>query len=228
MGSMASRGHLDFNTGYLHDTPRHEFLTLVINHTEIIVAMVLVSAVAMPVGIVVNYKLFNNVTNEKHLEKGKVIQRIMATYAVIQSIGWPTVISVNFLITIDRMSYNTIPAWLLPYASEVVRFLFVCLRIYVALNSLIIATCRYCFIIHDVKAVQYGIRKIRRILVCLSFAVPLVLSILWCMFLDAPLFRSFLDVLDTLDETRCFVGNNEYKDFYNANNCSETPNQHYI
>ena len=64
MGSMESRGHLDLNTGYLQNTSRHEFLTVAINHTEIIVAMFLVSAVAMPVGIVVNYKLFNNVTNE--------------------------------------------------------------------------------------------------------------------------------------------------------------------
>ena len=38
----------------------------------------------MPIGIIVNRKLYHNIKNEVHRENGKVIQRILKTYSLVQ------------------------------------------------------------------------------------------------------------------------------------------------
>ena len=53
-------------------------------------------------GIVVNKKLYQNVRNEEHLEKGKIIQRIMKTHSLVQCITWPVLISAAFFMKINK------------------------------------------------------------------------------------------------------------------------------
>ena len=62
---------------------------MVLKHTEIIkmwlfiIHTVLVMAL-MPIAIFLNKKLYHNLKNEKRRENGKVIQRILKTYSIVQ------------------------------------------------------------------------------------------------------------------------------------------------
>ena len=64
------------------------------------------------------------------------------------------------------------------YTVFVAKFLFVVFRLHIAFNSCIIAVSRYIFIVYDVNVSDFGIEKVRRILILASIVVPLVLSIL--------------------------------------------------
>ena len=43
------------------------------------------------IGITIGRKFYQNVQKEDHQERGKVIQRIMKTYAMVQCIMWPVI-----------------------------------------------------------------------------------------------------------------------------------------
>ena len=161
----------------------------------------------IPVGTIVNYKLFKNVKKEEKGEKGKVIQKIMKTYTIIQTVGWPFISCVVIVLSIENMSYRVIDPWLHLYLLDTLRVLGTCLRMYVGFNSLIVSVCRYCFIVHDAKVSKYGIEKTGKILICLSFCVPLVTSILWCTFVNGA------DVLAPMSEYKQIPAflNNSYK-----------------
>ena len=50
----------------------------------ILISHIVVFITVMPLGIFIHRKLYNNINNEKHRESGKVIQRILKTYSIIQ------------------------------------------------------------------------------------------------------------------------------------------------
>ena len=50
------------------------------------------------VGIIVGMKFYKNVSKEDHQENGKLIQRIIKTYAIVQCITWPSIMA--FALTI--------------------------------------------------------------------------------------------------------------------------------
>ena len=52
--------------------------------------------ILIPLIITVNKTLYKNLSQEKRQEKGKVIQRILKTYALIQCAGWPCML-VSFI-----------------------------------------------------------------------------------------------------------------------------------
>ena len=49
-------------------------------------------------GMTVCKKLYDKVRNEDHQERGKVIQRIMKTYAMAQLLSWPKMLKLNLKI----------------------------------------------------------------------------------------------------------------------------------
>ena len=93
----------------------------------------------------------------------------------------------------DSLTFHIISPWLIPYALEFLRFLVVGRRIYLGFNSLIIAICRYCFVVYDEQISQYGIAEARKVLICLSVAVPFMISIVICMFMEPSAMWSFLE-----------------------------------
>ena len=58
------------------------------------------------VGVILNTKLYKNVKNETRQEKGKVIQRIMKTYAIVQTIAWPCIVWGNVLLGVNRSVFS--------------------------------------------------------------------------------------------------------------------------
>ena len=128
-------------------------------------------------GIIVNLKLYNNIKNEEHHEKGKVIQRILKTYSLFQC---TLPILCHFLI-LPKLTIETLehlePMFKF-FLLHLRRFLLPLYVFYTATNSLIIAICRYIFIVFDKKANQFGIRKLKYFFIGSSVGLPFVLVLL--------------------------------------------------
>ena len=146
-------------------------LSLVISINLIIVFLLIV-------GVIVGIRLYKNIKNEKHQEQGKVIQRIMKTYTIIQCVAWPLIMICMALLRINRVLIKFLTPSLERYAICTLRSVFGLLRNYIGFNSLIIAICRYCFIVFDETTSTIGIYKARKVLVCGSFAIPLLVTVI--------------------------------------------------
>ena len=130
------------------------------------------------VGIVVGRKLYNNVKNEDHQEKGKVIQRIMKTYSMAQCIAWPCIMSLTWLLSLNKTVLTVIEPALIRHAIAVLRFLYTLFRGYVGFNSLIIAISRYSFIVWENQVFRFGIGRARYLFVASSMGIPVLLAFL--------------------------------------------------
>ena len=117
-------------------------------------------------GILVNRKFYKNVKQETHREKGKVIQRIMMTYAIVQAVGWPSIIWINILLRIDQVVFIIIPPCVYLFSMHAIRLLSIMLRMYVCFNSLVVAICRYLFIVWDEMISNFGLILIHKIRSC--------------------------------------------------------------
>ena len=130
------------------------------------------------IGIIVQKMLYTNIKDEEHREKGKVIQRIIKTYSIVQCIGWPLYFIVSSILFIDNPILDSIDSSWLPYLLHFIKFFSALLRDYVSFNSFIIAVCRYLFIVFDKGSEQIGIGKLRSMFIASSVGVPMFLSIL--------------------------------------------------
>ena len=144
-----------------------------------IISYALCYLVIIPLGLVIGWKLYSNIKNEEHKEKGKVIQRIMKNYCLVQCGVWP--LSTVMFGIIKFTSFSTFV-----YNHQALMILIVsCLRSllrlnlgYVGFNSFVIATCRYVFIMHTTHDEYTSIRKIRKFFVVTSVIVPITLWVL--------------------------------------------------
>ena len=135
--------------------------------------------ILVPLIITVNKKLYKNLTQEKRQEKGKVIQRILKTYALIQCAGWPCI-----LVTFVTLRIST-PV-LVVHHSDLVRclvggyrFIVALIRDYVQFNSLIVAICRYTFIVCNTALAGVKIEKIRRFYIICSIIIPIITTVMY-------------------------------------------------
>ena len=118
-----------------------------------------------------------NIKVEDHKEKGKVIQKIMKTYAIVQCFSWPLLmIWYGFLHVNTEM--QIIPRQFLRYIFSITRYLTSLNTDYVSFNSLIIAMCRYTFVVFETNAEGFGIDKLKNILICSSVGIPIFRSVL--------------------------------------------------
>ena len=141
------------------------------------------SVIIIPLGIKIHKKLYRNIKNEEHLEKGKVIQRIIKTYSIVQCFLWPLclILSTPFL---DHNILNNFTSEQKFYLIQISRFISTFLRHYAGFHSLIVALCRYVFIVFDAKADKIGIKKLRSFFINCSIELPLFITI--CEFLFYP------------------------------------------
>ena len=145
-------------------------------NTAEIISYTLFCLFIVPLGLAICRKLYIDTRNEEHKEKGKVIQRIMKNYCLVQCGVWP-LITVMFGI-IKFTSFST-----MVYNHQSLMIIIVsCLRSllrlnlgYVGFNSFAIVTCRYVFIMHITHDEYTSIRKIRKFFLVISFIVPLIL-----------------------------------------------------
>jgi len=142
----------------------------------VLILYILLLVIVIPLIIFVNKKLYWNIKNEEHLEKGKVIQYLIKTYALVQCIAWPCIVILWGLIRlIGIYSQNS------PFSGIVstLRFLSILLRDYLQFHSLVVATLRYIFIVYDSEATKFGIQRIRAFFISASFAVPFLATFLY-------------------------------------------------
>lgn len=125
----------------------------------------------MPLTVAVNKKLYITIKNEEHLEKGKVIQAIIKTYALVQCIAWPCICGIYIIG--KEVIIKVSPPWN-QYITASSIFMYSLLRNFVACHSLIIAVCRYTFIILEIQADKIGICKLRSFFISSTVVLPLV------------------------------------------------------
>ena len=130
-------------------------------------------------GISINNKLYKNVRNEEHLEKGKIIQRIMKTHSLVQCIAWPCLIVMAFILKINKhLRLDIIPRSSAGYIIGFIRFLSTLNGCYGGFNSLIMAISRYVCVVHSNFVDNYGVKKVRKYLIGSSIGIPFLLALL--------------------------------------------------
>ena len=129
-------------------------------------------------GCIIGKKLYNNVRDEVHQERGKVIQRLMKTYSFIQCVGWPFMMVMGWLLYVNKTGLTVVQPFLTQYIIITMRFVYMVFRFYIGFNSLIIASCRYCFIVLETHVINFGFDRTRRIFLSSSIGIPILLAVI--------------------------------------------------
>ena len=148
--------------------------------TNIVILMYLsLCLFIITIGIGIGCKVYRKVNEEEFKDKGKVIQRIIKTYALVQCVSWPLV-----LVLFGVKSAVIRSAFLVNHPSKTATFIHISNFIvkltlmYVGFNSLIIAICRYIFMMIVTHNDAGTIKKIRKIIVAASVTLPVILTML--------------------------------------------------
>ena len=144
---------------------------------EIVVYFTFVLTV-IPTGVTICKKLYDNVKNEEHLEKGKVLQRITKTYALIQCFAWPVIDALAFILIINKRLLTFLSPAMANIGIILGRFMYSVISSYMACNSLNVALIRYIFVVCDERAARIGIKKLRKTFLFASFCAPIFIAIL--------------------------------------------------
>ena len=133
----------------------------------------------MPFTILVNRTLYQKVKSEEHREKGKIVQQIIKIFSIVQCLCMPTLFLLNVLLklSLDYFKVITLPS--ARYIITSLTFFTSFTRDYIGFHSLITSITRYTFIAFDSSAEKFGIQKLRRIFITLSFIIPLLSAIIY-------------------------------------------------
>ena len=153
-----------------------------------IVIYLITCVFVIPLVIFVNKRLYSNISNEEHLEKGKVIQYLVKTYALVQCVGWPIIVLAYGVIKLISHFSQSLP---INSLVSIFRFLYTLLRDYVQFHSLIVAITRYTFIVYDSSATRFGINRLRKIFIALSIGIPIFSSALYEV--STPLEKTYIN-----------------------------------
>ena len=172
----------------------------------------------IPLAIVVNKKLYNNIKDEEHLEKGKVVQSITKTYALVQCIGCPCIIGAFIL---GKLAIDVIQPEVARYVILSIVYLHYLYSNYISFYSLLIAICRYTFVVFDSQAVAIGISKLRAIFIGSSMGVPIITALITVIIqpLDDIAILWFYDQGSSYDK----VVRSEFSNKTNLNGTVESP-----
>ena len=102
----------------------------------------------------------------------------MQTYALVQCIGWPFMTAIAWLLYMNKTGFTFVQPILIRYVIIFMRLLFTAFRVYVGFNSLIVAMCRYSFIVHENHVFKIGIERMRYIFLSGSIVFPIFIAIL--------------------------------------------------
>ena len=152
-------------------------LSEIVSHFYLFLHFVLI--LILPLTIVVNKKLYINIKNEEHLEKGKVIQYIVKTYSLVQCIAWPVLVFYFAMLRIVNEIVQIHESFMLQFLVSTFRYLYTIIRDYLQFHSLIVAISRYTFTVYESKAEKIGIKRLRAFFIGSSIFVPFLTSILF-------------------------------------------------
>jgi len=143
------------------------------------VLYILFCLLVIPLGLTICIKLNINVKNEEHNDKGKVIQRIIKTYSMVQCVAWPLILLLALLVMVaNRTHFSESHPSLMDTVKSITRFFFNLTCSYVGFNSLVIAICRYVFIVWVTHNESFTIKRLRNVFVTASIMVPIAVAIL--------------------------------------------------
>ena len=123
---------------------------------SVLSSLCLMIPILVTFGLLAGIRLYKNLKNEKHQEQGKVIQRIMKTYTAVQCVAWPVIMVCMGLLRINKVFIKFLTPGLERHAICMLRSLGNLFRCYIGFNSLVIAICRYCFIVFDQTTRAFG------------------------------------------------------------------------
>lgn len=144
-----------------------------------IILFCLVLILILPLTIFVNKKLYFNLKNEEHLEKGKVVQFIVKTYSLVQCVAWPVLVFYFGMIRIVNEIKPVHESLMLQFLVSTFRYLYTLTRDYLQFHSFIIAISRYTFTVYESKAEKIGIKRLRAFFIGASISVPILTSTLF-------------------------------------------------
>ena len=102
----------------------------------------------------------------------------MKTYALVQCICWPSFGCIAFLLYLNKTIMTIIDPALIRVAIIFFRFTYTSFRVYIGLNSLIIALCRYSFVVLEMQVLRIGIKRLRKAFLISSVFMPIFIAIL--------------------------------------------------
>ena len=137
-----------------------------------VINYVIYSCVVITLGLMVNKKLYRNVKNEEHLEKGKIIQKIVKNHTLAQCVAWPILILAGFTLKINKDVLDIIPPSVVGYLIIVIRIFNTFFATYSGFNSLVIALSRYICVVHEAFIDRFGVKKLRQFMITSSFGIP--------------------------------------------------------
>ena len=129
-------------------------------------------------GLIIQIKLYKHIKDEEHGDKGKVIQRILKTYSIVQCVGWPMCFVLRGILFFENPIWDIVNISLMYYLLWFYACATSIVRHFAAFNSLIIAISRYAFLVFNTKAETFGIRKLRKFFITTSVAVPITLAVI--------------------------------------------------
>ena len=181
--------------------------------------------ILFPFVFAVNKKLYTNIKQEEHLEKGKLIQSIIKTYALVQCSAWPCVLGASVLY---RLFSGTVQPQMARYIISSIRFLYNLVRDYIGCHSLIIGICRYLFIVYENKAESLGIKRLRKFFISSSILFPLLSTISYQMTqpIDDFMIKWFHIEINATNTTNSVNATTDYSDIVGvplANKAYESP-----
>ena len=144
---------------------------------------ILLDLFAIPFGLIIGKKLYQNIKQEELQQKGQVLQRIMKTYIVIQCIAWPLIMSLFTVLLILAKTtqlngkMSALEVFLRALISSC-RFFYVLILCYAGFNSLLVAICRYIFIVIVQHKDASTIKKIRSWVIAASIVIPVMVATL--------------------------------------------------
>jgi hypothetical protein len=154
-------------------------LTVFIMETIDLIMFISYCTVVLPLGVVVNRKLYKNIKNEEHRDKGKVVQYIMKTYSLVQCIAWPAMAVFTGVFFLLDVVFEIMECSVLRYYIGSLRFVYILIRDYLGFNSLIVAIVRYVFLVFDKQAESFGVNKLKTLFISSSISVPILCVILY-------------------------------------------------
>ena len=152
-------------------------LKLTLTMLFVAISLTLITFTFTIAGIALGKKLYDNIQKENHQENGKIVQKIMKTYAIINCIGYPIVMISAWVLYVNKFVLPIFWPGLTRYAILTLRLVYTLLRSYVGLNSLIIAICRYSLILCKNQVVNIGIDRFQSIILSISVVMPFILAV---------------------------------------------------
>ena len=136
----------------------------------------IVFSIVMIYGIIINKKLYTTIKKQITGERGKVFQKIMKSYALLQAVGWPLIWL--WMLVIGILPGHLFPACVWVNCVQIGIFAYMFLRTYVGFNSLVQAAGRYLFVVHDAHVLEWGVDTVGKVLIRSSFIIPFIMAVL--------------------------------------------------